>query len=89
MRRNPVAEGWLRTSLGISHAPGIVNPGLMIMFEVSSVLVKDEAQGSTGILELRGWAEHQNSTKTARERKGDSVCGGGGKRRNLSSEGKS
>lgn len=37
-------------------------------------LVKDKAKGGTGISEPRGWrAEHQNSTKTARER-GVCVC---------------
>lgn len=56
--------------------------------EVSSVSVKDEALGGTRILELGGWAEHQDSTKQQGKERGI-VCGGGGKGRNLSLENKS
>lgn len=45
--------------------------------EVSNVLVKDEALGGTRILELGGWAEHQDSTKQQGKERGI-VCGGAG-----------
>lgn len=54
----------------------------MLMFEVSGILVRDEAHSRTGVLELRGWAEdkqHQNS----KGRRGQCVWRRGGKKLEL------